>query len=561
MTHIPTGPGQSFSIPLAPPSPSLASPSSTSTTVLDSPHPYLASHYRRASQGPGGYGTPKFGHWDIDRDDKQIALIESLNRNVTVVFWYKANAQPLRLHQEIQTFPFFSFSALTEIVEHLRLTDRTYLDWYNVRTSAWEQQQVSFVRRISEVEERLLYRVRHNLFEPLRDEECPGLEAEIKLQRELSMRVDASPASTPRKRPADQPLSPPVGKHHRSISMMQNFASPYTAGSPPASGGLMSPLPTNLGSPAFVNSSLPNTSPNSPQSAHLGMLPGTLDSPQRPPLHALPSHSPSKNVEISIHDISSSTSTASTSMSSTSERPIPQAPEDLPVPRTPSSLATALLLPPLAALPQPQGPGVPRKWPNDFFVYEIAAGLRDMERLAGAEPALKQDEVFRRAFGVAYVKSTFCRHRALWRSAGAGVRGEYEEMGRDPRACWGEFARHVEGREEGKRRARKGRGKAGEEGGDEGGLAQVQAQERMMTVIGMPLPMIMASLPGQAGGAAGVGMGSGSGARSASGAVDARGQLHDDDDDDDVEPVMGSLRPPEEVQVQQKYTFLVTLLL
>lgn len=402
------------------------------------------------------------------------------------------------------------------------------------------------MRRV-EAEERLLYRVRHSLFEPLRDEECPELEVEIRLQEELSMQPSASRSSTPRnlKRPADQPLSPPVGKYHRSASMRQPTASPYTPASPPANSGHILPQQTNLESPAFdVNSSLPSTSHNSPESTQLGTLPlpVTLASPQRPPLHAPPTRSPSKNVEITIHDISPSTSIASTSMSSTSERPV-QASEDLPVPvpRTPSSLATALLLPPLAALPQPQGPGVPRKWPNDFFVYEIAAGLRHMERLATAEPALKQDEVFRRAFGVAYVKSTFCRHRALWRSAGAGVRGEYEEMGRDPRACWGEFARHVEGREEGKRRARKGRGKGGEEEGEE-------AQERMMNVIGMPLPMIMAALPAQGGGAAGVG--TGSGARSASGG-EVRGQLHADDEDDDVEPVMGSLRPPEEVQVQQ----------
>ncbi|KAI0829193.1 hypothetical protein BC628DRAFT_1315187 [Trametes gibbosa] len=71
-----------------------------------------------------------------------------------------------------------------------------------------------------------------------------------------------------------------------------------------------------------------------------------------------------------------------------------------------------------------------------------------MEAFAAAEPALKQDEVFRRAFALPYVKSTFCRHCALWRGAGEAVRREYEQLGRDPRACWGEFARRVEGREE-----------------------------------------------------------------------------------------------------------------
>ncbi|KAI0820733.1 hypothetical protein BC628DRAFT_1505706 [Trametes gibbosa] len=86
----------------------------------------------------------------------------------------------------------------------------------------------------------------------------------------------------------------------------------------------------------------------------------------------------------------------------------------------PQSSSTCSLPLAVAALAPPQAHGspVPRRWPNDFFVYKIAAGLRAMEAFAAAEPALKQDEVFRRAFALSYVKSTFCRHRALWRGAG-----------------------------------------------------------------------------------------------------------------------------------------------
>ena len=48
------------------------------------------------------------------------------------------------------------------------------------------------------------------------------------------------------------------------------------------------------------------------------------------------------------------------------------------------------------------------------------------------------------------MKSTVCRHRAVWRKAPAGVREQFEAMGGDERACWGEFVRRVEGRPPGK---------------------------------------------------------------------------------------------------------------
>lgn len=53
---------------------------------------------------------------------------------------------------------------------------------------------------------------------------------------------------------------------------------------------------------------------------------------------------------------------------------------------------------------------------------------------------------FERVFGSRYVKSTVCRHRGVWKKAHPSLKVQYEAMGHDERAYWGEFVRHVEGR-------------------------------------------------------------------------------------------------------------------
>ena len=76
-----------------------------------------------------------------------------------------------------------------------------------------------------------------------------------------------------------------------------------------------------------------------------------------------------------------------------------------------------------------------------------------MDALISQSPSgasMTQRTAFERVFGSRYVKSTVCRHRAVWRKAPAGVREQFEAMGGDERACWGEFVRRVEGRPPGK---------------------------------------------------------------------------------------------------------------
>lgn len=53
---------------------------------------------------------------------------------------------------------------------------------------------------------------------------------------------------------------------------------------------------------------------------------------------------------------------------------------------------------------------------------------------------------FERVFGSRYVKSTVCRHRGVWKKSHPTLKAQYEAMGHDERAYWGEFVRHVEGR-------------------------------------------------------------------------------------------------------------------
>jgi len=53
---------------------------------------------------------------------------------------------------------------------------------------------------------------------------------------------------------------------------------------------------------------------------------------------------------------------------------------------------------------------------------------------------------FERVFGSRYVKSTVCRHRGLWKKAHPNLKEQYEAMGHNEHACWGEFVRVVEGR-------------------------------------------------------------------------------------------------------------------
>ena len=122
------------------------------------------------------------------------------------------------------------------------LLTSSYVDVYNPDAHAWEKEQICAVRSV-ESQQRVLFRICRNIINSLEDSECPGLDAEIRLQEE-SRCVPAVPllyhpvdTTSPRKRSADELLAQPLIKHHRSRSA-QSSAPTHTAGtgieSPPS---------------------------------------------------------------------------------------------------------------------------------------------------------------------------------------------------------------------------------------------------------------------------------------------------------------------------------------
>jgi len=121
---------------------------------------------------------------------------------------------------------------------------------------------------------------------------------------------------------------------------------------------------------------------------------------------------------------------------------------------TDPGLPPYLLTPQAAAPPIPYHPHPPlKRWPNDYTVSELSSGFHAMDLLISQSPtgaSMTQRTAFERVFGSRYVKSTVCRHRAVWRKAPRMLREQFEQMGTDDRACWGEFVRRVENRPPGK---------------------------------------------------------------------------------------------------------------
>jgi len=114
------------------------------------------------------------------------------------------------------------------------------------------------------------------------------------------------------------------------------------------------------------------------------------------------------------------------------------------------SLPDYLLAPAAPAPPIPYHPHPPlKRWPNDYTVCELSQGFHSMDLLIASSPSgasMTQRAAFERVFGSRYVKSTVCRHRAVWRKAPRQLREQFELLGSDDRACWGEFVRRVENR-------------------------------------------------------------------------------------------------------------------
>lgn len=69
-----------------------------------------------------------------------------------------------------------------------------------------------------------------------------------------------------------------------------------------------------------------------------------------------------------------------------------------------------------------------------------------MDNMIAGQPTLTQKVTFQKVFGCRYIKSTVCRHRAVWKRADPNLKDMFERMGSDERAVWGEFVKKAEGK-------------------------------------------------------------------------------------------------------------------
>ncbi|KAH7916641.1 hypothetical protein BJ138DRAFT_1138846 [Hygrophoropsis aurantiaca] len=351
---------------------------------------------------------------DNIKSDTQTQMERSLQRTITLVIWYKPNCDPIRLNHEVTTFPLFQLSHFPALVSDLDLSPSSYIDTYNNVACHWEQHMITTVRSL-ETDQRLLYKIRKSLLNGIADEECHGLAEELASQATKKPRAIESTVSTSPpafvtvatqdslKRPATDPIEMPPNKRYFGPE-----------------GYISHPLYTmhNM-SLMFPGQQMTFAQMAPPGPSHSGgeLTAGISSATQ----YAAPSTLPNRISPNAQDQTVYSTDSESLAAQSVSTAPFPSQTH-----------------PPL------------KRWPNDYTVSEVAAGFREIDTIVSQTPTATQRQAFERVFGCRYVKSTVCRHRSVWRKAGADMRITYEAMGSDERAIWGEFVRRVEGRPPGK---------------------------------------------------------------------------------------------------------------
>ncbi|KAH6873664.1 hypothetical protein BKA70DRAFT_1352380 [Coprinopsis sp. MPI-PUGE-AT-0042] len=362
----------------------------------------------RSSAAQGGSGGRNGQHVPVSAEQERDLFAEEYNKTVTLIFWYKANMEPLRIQQAVPNFPYFQLSRLGSLISDLGLGKSSYIDAYNPSSSQWEQHSTGTVRMVIG-QQRLLYRMRKSLFEGLREDDCPGLIDE--LQRQTDQGQVESGVSAGQKRFASETLeSPNPTKVH-----LPNGFYLHSMGNMQHQQQSTSSLPTP---PAHDSTNASSSGLNQPD---YGLY-------HPPLLHPPQIHPP----QVQPHTYYNVPSLAGSSTV------------------LPSHLST----PKAATTPIPYHPHPPlKRWPNDYTVYELTSGFNAMDALIAQTPAgqnMTQKVAFERVFGSRYVKSTVCRHRALWKKADPAIRQQFEALLNDDRAVWGEFVRRLEGRPSGK---------------------------------------------------------------------------------------------------------------
>ncbi|RDB20295.1 hypothetical protein Hypma_012677 [Hypsizygus marmoreus] len=345
----------------------------------------------------------------IDQDMQR--QVEAYNRSIAIIIWYKAETEPIRLQHTNLTFPFFHLGQLSSLAMDLGLTPGSYLDTYDPQSSKWELHHLDTVRLVA-TQQRLLYKLRKNLLEGLSEFECLGLSEEVQTQSHIPIpippKIDVQTNKTPGKRPA--PDASPAGPSKIHIS--NNY---YMAHPPVARGSASTSGPAS-GSPTLH----PQSSPSENTASH-------TSNPAPTPIPSTSGYPYQAQIYYNT--------------------PLPTMASSLEIKTLPAHLTNpdSTVPPPIPYHPHPPL----KRWPNDYTVSELTAGFNAMEQLIRQPPngtPMTQRTAFERVFGSRYVKSTVCRHRGVWRKAKGPLREQFEAMGADERACWGEFVRRIEGR-------------------------------------------------------------------------------------------------------------------
>ncbi|KAG6852910.1 hypothetical protein C0991_008230, partial [Blastosporella zonata] len=365
----------------------------------------------------------------LDQDmQRQLA---DYNRSITIVVWYQANTEPIRLQHMNSMFPYFKVLQLDVLVRELALSPKSLVETYDPQSGTWEQHQVDHVRIVT-AQQRLLYRLRRSFLAGLGENECPGLREEVAAQSSTLATKHEQQTPTHRKRPStDHVSSEPAQKvhvpnHYYAIHSASPTAIPPVSVSVTDAPGVM-----------YVN-------------GYTSCPPQIYYPPTVPAVAGTAAAASSSAVAATPLSVQATppASTASTITTTTPSDPSPS-PPPLDEPHIPS-MST-----PMHPIPYHTHPPL-KRWPNDYTVSELTNGFRAMEVLVrdggsrGGTGTMTQRAAFERVFGSRYVKSTVCRHRGVWRKAAGPLREQFESMGSDERACWGEFVRRVEGRPPGK---------------------------------------------------------------------------------------------------------------
>ena len=320
----------------------------------------------------------------------------------------------------LPTFPYFQLSCCGDLINDLGLSFSSYLDAWIPSSCQWEQQTITVVR-IVESQQRLLYKVRRRLTDPLPDSDCLCLHEELQLQagtleaRARSLQTSGANSSASSSLPSpskSRPLSmnePSSSQNKRPLKASTPTADVHESGSSPK---------TQVMNGYYM----PHPSPN--------IVSGVEDNPSQSNVTGDRQNNDGDDNNMFIFQ----NMFYSQQPHQGSDNTLPQ----------------YLLSPTASAPPIPYITHPPlKRWPNDYTVSEIAEGFTSMDLLIAHNAAtggVTQRQAFERVFGCRYVKSTVCRHRAVWRKANPALKEQYEAMGSDERACWGEFVRRVEGR-------------------------------------------------------------------------------------------------------------------